>query len=218
MFKRRNSFLRPVLFSICLILLWCLAIIAERVLIGPFFDIAQVRAVQLATEAVNRTIQQEVSGEKLQYTDFVAIEKDGQGHVTLIQANTVKVNQVAAETTLSVQKALEDMEVQSFELPLGLVLQTPFFANYGPRIKVNVYPVGTVRAKIIGNFESAGINQTRHSIHLSFDTNVRIVIPAKSGDALVATQVPLAESIIVGIVPTTYVSLPEGLVGSAAFK
>jgi sporulation protein YunB len=78
--------------------------------------------------------------------------------------------------------------------------------------------VGTVRVKIIDNFESAGINQTRHSIYLSFDTNVRIVIPTKSGDALVATQVPLAETIIVGTVPTTYVSLPGGLIGSTSFK
>lgn len=218
MFKRRYSFLRPVLFFICLIVLGCLSIIVDRILREPFYDIAQVRAVQLATEAVNRTIRQEVSEENLQYRDFVAIEKDGQGHVTLIQANTVKVNQVATETTLAVQKALEEMKIHSFDIPLGLVLQTPFLANYGPRIKVYVYPVGTVRVKIIDNFESAGINQTRHSIYLSFDTNVRIVIPTKSGDALVATQVPLAETIIVGTVPTTYVSLPGGLIGSASFK
>jgi sporulation protein YunB len=159
-----------------------------------------------------------VSEENLQYKDFVAIEKDGQGYVTLIQANTVKVNQVATETTLAVQKALEEMKIHSFDIPLGLVLQTPFLADYGPRINVHVYPVGTVRVKIIDNFESAGINQTRHSIYLSFDTNVRIVIPTKSGDALVATQVPLAETIIVGTVPTTYVSLPGGLIGSTSFK
>ena len=218
MFKRRYSFLRPVLFIICLIALGCLYIIVDRILREPFYDIAQVRAVQLATEAVNRTIRQEVSEENLQYKDFVAIEKDGQGHVTLIQANTVKVNQVATETTLAVQKALEEMKIHSFDIPLGLVLQTPFLADYGPRINVHVYPVGTVRVKIIDNFESAGINQTRHSIYLSFDTNVRIVIPTKSGDALVATQVPLAETIIVGTVPTTYVSLPGGLIGSTSFK
>ena len=218
MFKRRYSFLRPVLFIICLIALGCLYIVVDRILREPFYDIAQVRAVQLATEAVNRTIRQEVSEENLQYKDFVAIEKDGQGHVTLIQANTVKVNQVATETTLAVQKALEEMKIHSFDIPLGLVLQTPFLADYGPRINVHVYPVGTVRVKIIDNFESAGINQTRHSIYLSFDTNVRIVIPTKSGDALVATQVPLAETIIVGTVPTTYVSLPGGLIGSASFK
>lgn len=218
MFKRRYSFLRPVLFIICLIALGCLYIVVDRILREPFYDIAQVRAVQLATEAVNRTIRQEVSEENLQYKDFVAIEKDGQGHVTLIQANTVKVNQVATETTLAVQKALEEMKIHSFDIPLGLVLQTPFLADYGPRINVHVYPVGTVRVKIIDNFESAGINQTRHSIYLSFDTNVRIVIPTKSGDALVATQVPLAETIIVGTVPTTYVSLPGGLIGSTSFK
>jgi len=218
LFKRRYSFLRPVLFIICLIALGCLYIIVDRILREPFYDIAQVRAVQLATEAVNRTIRQEVSEENLQYKDFVAIEKDGQGYVTLIQANTVKVNQVATETTLAVQKALEEMKIHSFDIPLGLVLQTPFLADYGPRINVHVYPVGTVRVKIIDNFESAGINQTRHSIYLSFDTNVRIVIPTKSGDALVATQVPLAETIIVGTVPTTYVSLPGGLIGSTSFK
>lgn len=218
MFKRKRSYLKYVLLFIGILVCACLALFFDRILREPFFDIAQVRAVQLATEAVNKTIRQEVSQENLQYKDFVTIEKDGQGHVTLIQANTVKVNEVASGTTLAVQRALEEMKLQSFELPLGLVLQTPFLADYGPRVKVTVYPVGTVRVTIMDSFESAGINQTRHRIYLAFDTNVRIVIPTKSGDAVVATQVPLAESIIVGVVPATYVSLPGGLTGSNIIK
>lgn len=184
----------------------------------PFFDIAEARAVQLSTEAINRTLQQEVSDANLQYKDFVAIEKDGQGHVTLIQANTVKVNKVASETTLAVQKTLQDMKSQDLELPLGQVLGISLFANLGPRIKVSIYPVGTVKVNIVEKFESAGINQTRHSIYLTFDTSVKIVIPTKSGGAVIATQVPLAESIIVGVVPSTYVSLPGGILGSGFGK
>lgn len=198
----------------CLTLLGAFFLI-DLTLREAFFDIAEVRAVQLATEAVQGTIQKEVADENLQYQDFIHIDKDSQGHVALMQANTIKVNRVAANTTMEVQKTLENMRWQTFSIPLGQILGIPLLANYGPRITYHILPVGTVRINVIDKFESAGINQTRHKIYLSFDTNVRIVIPSKSGETVVATQVPLVESIIVGSVPSTFVNVPESIFGSS---
>ncbi|MEG3070366.1 MAG: sporulation protein YunB [Candidatus Syntrophopropionicum ammoniitolerans] len=91
-------------------------------------------------------------------------------------------------------------------------------ANLGPRLKYNIMPAGTVRVNVVDKFETAGINQTRHAIYLNFDTNVRIVIPFKGGEAVIAMQVPLVESIIVGGVPSTFVSVQGGILGSGLLK
>ncbi|BAF59202.1 MAG: sporulation protein YunB [Pelotomaculum sp.] len=218
MFKRRRRFARvlaPVVF--------CLAGLGAMILIDitlrrTFFSIAEVKAVQLATEAVQKTLQEEISNQNLQYQDFISIHKDNQGRVAMMQANTVKVNRVAASTTLALQKTLEELRWQTFSIPLGQVLGIPMLATYGPKLSYHVMPVGTVRVNIVDKFESAGINQTRHTIYLSFDTSVRIVVPSKSGDAVVATQVPLAESIIVGIVPNTFVNVPGNIFGGGLLK
>lgn len=218
LFKRRRRYTPFLSFIVFSLALFGVFVFIDLTLRSAFFNIAEVRAIQLATDAIHRTLQQEVADENLQYQDFIYIHKDSQGRVALMQANTVKVNKVAADTTLAVQKTMEELRWQSFSIPLGQVLGIPMLANYGPRVSYHILPVGTVRVNVIDKFESAGINQTRHTIYLNFDANVRIVIPSKSGEAVVATQVPLAESIIVGDVPSTFVTLSEGILGSGLTK
>ena len=218
MFKRRRK--RKTVFGVVFIniIVAGLILLADLALRDAFFNIAEIKAVQLATEAANKALQQEVADENIQYQDFILIHKDSEGHIVLMQANTVKVNKFASDTTLAVQKALEDLRWQSFGIPVGQVLGIPLFANLGPRIKYNILPAGAVRVNVVDKFESAGINQTRHSIYLDFDTNVRIVIPSKGADAVVGMQVPLVESIIVGGVPSTFVSVPGGILNSGLLK
>ncbi len=218
MFKKRRK--RKTVFSIVFINIIIIGIIisADLALRDAFFNIAEVRAIQLATETANKALQQEVANENLQYQDFILIHKDSDGRIVLMQANTIRVNKFAADTTLAVQKALEDLSWQSFGIPVGQVFGIPLLANLGPKIKYNILPVGAVRVNVVDTFESAGINQTRHSIYLNFDTNVRIVIPSKGGVAVVGMQVPLVDSIIVGNVPSTFVSVPGGILNSGLLK
>ncbi len=218
MFKRRRSVVPTVVSVAFCLLVIGVFIILDITLRSAFYNIAEIRAIQMSTEAIYKTLQQEVANENIQYQDFIFIHKDNQGHVALMQANTVMVNRVAARITMSTQTALEELRCQSFEIPLGEILGIPLLANYGPRISCRIMPMGTVRVNIVDQFEAAGINQTRHKIYLNFDTNVRIVIPSKSGEAVVATQMPLAESIIVGNVPNTFVNVVGGILGSGLVR
>jgi len=204
-----------VFFSIILILFFVLVDIKLR---DVFYDIAEIKAVQLATEAVQKSIQQEAAEEKLQYQDLIIVHKDNQGRVALMQADALKVNRVATNITIAVQKTLEDLRWQSFSIPFGQILGVPILANCGPRVKYSIMPVGTVRFSITDKFDSAGINQTRHTIYLNFDTNLRIIIPSKTAETVVSTQVPLTESIIVGGIPETFVTVPGGIFGSGAIN
>lgn len=217
MFKRKRRY-TPVLVFIIFLAIVGAIIFMDLSLRSAFFDIAEVRAIQLATEAVQKTLQKEVADENLQYQDFINIHKDNQGHVAMMQADTVKINKVSANITLAVQQTLEELRWQSFSIPIGQVFGIPFLSSLGPRVRYYILPVGTVRVNVTDKFESAGINQTRHTIYLNFDTSVRIVIPSKSGETVVATQVPLAESIIVGSVPSTFVTVHEGIFGNKPVK
>ena len=74
---------------------------------------------------------------------------------------------------------------------------------------VRIVPVSAVSAVFSTEFESAGINQTRHKIYLSLQTTVRLVIPSGAKQVALGSQVLVAESIIVGEVPSSYVNVPE---------
>jgi hypothetical protein len=58
-------------------------------------------------------------------------------------------------------------------------------------------------------FETAGINQTRHEISLEASTQMRIVIPTGAETVSITTIVPVAEAIIVGEVPDSYINVPD---------
>jgi len=210
MYRRRRPF--QLFFIWMLILLLGAGIIwVDRSLRAAILRIAEVEVVQLATQAIYESVQKEIWDRNLQYQDFVQIHKDDRGRVVFMQANTVKVTRLAAEITLAAQARLQQLKGQTLSLPLGILTGTQLLANQGPRVKVTIVPMGTVQVNVRDKFEPAGINQTRHRIWLDFDTRVRIVIPTMTAQAQIPTQVLLAESIIVGEVPETFVNISGGL-------
>lgn len=197
-----------ILFTFLGLFFWC-----DRYLRPTIFRIAEFQATQIATEAINRAIQQKIRDNNLQYQDFVQVHKDSQGHIVLIQANTVNANQLAADITLATQNTLQKLTRQTISIPLGQLTGTYILAARGPKIKVTIIPIGMILVDVADKFEQRGINQTHHYIYLDFQTKVRIAIPTMEKDAQIATKVPLAESVIVGEVPSTFVNISGGLFG-----
>lgn len=218
MYKRRRPFKSLFIWIILFLLAGTIFLWVDHALRVTILKIAEVQVAQLATDAIYKSVQQEIWDKNLQYQDFVQVHKDNQGRVVFMQANTVKVTRMAADITLVAQKALQQLGSQTLTLPLGILTRTQLLADKGPRVTVHIKPMGTVRVNVKDKFEQAGINQTRHQIWLDFDTQVRIVIPAMSTQAGVPTQVPLAESIIVGETPGTFVSISGGLFAGGGNK
>lgn len=171
-------------------------------------SMAEARARQLAVETINRAVSN-VMGTSLTYVDLVTVITDETGRVTMIQANTMLMNELASKAALAAQKNLGELADQGVRLPLGAAFGIGLFSGSGPDINVRVVPVGSVTTQFVTAFESAGINQTRHEILLETNTLMRIVIPSGANTINVTNYVPIAESIIVGQVPDTFISVDD---------
>lgn len=171
-------------------------------------SMAEARARQLAVAAVNQAVA-EVMLNSITYSDLIQVATDQSGRVTMIKANSLLMNDLASETALAAQRNLTELEDQGVSLPLGAALGINLLSGSGPRIRVGVVPVGSVTTRFVTAFESAGINQTRHEIALEASTLMRIVIPTGASTVSVTAYVPVAESIIVGDVPNSYVNVPD---------
>ena len=171
--------------------------------------VAKAYADQIAVRAIQDAINEKVA-KSVEYKDLIFIRTDNRGRVVLMQANTIKINSLAADTTLEIQKSLAKLEGKVIPIPVGQVLKSQLLAAYGPKIHVTLVPMGTVKVKVIDDFQQAGINQTRHRIFLNVTGNVKIIIPLVSDNVEVATQVPIAETIIVGEVPQTFLNVDLG--------
>jgi len=202
-----SSLAKLVLAAIFLILL--IVFILEGLLRPTLAVLAETQAQWTATEAIHQAILEEIASD-IKYTDLVIPHMDRYDRVVFMQANLVAVNRLASESVLKIQKHLEEMRRESFYIPLGQITGIQLLANLGPRIRFNLVPVGTVRVQISDDFSEAGINQTRHKIYLNVISEMRIAFPLIATETHVEARVPIADSIIVGPVPDTYMFLDIG--------
>ncbi len=188
-----------------LVLLISVAIVVfliEHNLQDTILTVANTKVSQAATERIAQTVVASLGD--INYRDLIYTVQDKQGRIVLMQANTIKLSKIAAETTLVLQQKLKEMGTQRFNLPLGQALGSKILASYGPLVKIAVVPLGTVQVKVQDEFAAAGINQTKHRLLLNIESRVKVVIPLASSEVTVATIVPITETVIVGEVPNTY--------------
>jgi sporulation protein YunB len=174
----------------------------------PLLAISEMRARTIATQVINEAIMSELTY-KVKYEDLFVVKTDKENRITMLQANTMSMNRIAAETALRIQESLRQMGTKKVSIPLGSVLGSEIFANLGPRFNIDILPMGTVIVDFITDFEEAGINQTRHKIYLAVNAQVRVVLPLASDVVDVATRIPIAETIVVGDIPQSYIFVPE---------
>ncbi|MEW6624797.1 MAG: sporulation protein YunB [Bacillota bacterium] len=195
-----------ILLCVCIFLFFMLVEIGIRPTIR---SVAETQAQWTANEAIHKAILEEIAMD-VRYTDLILPHKDKDDRVVFMQANIMAVNKLASESVLKIQHQLEDMRREVFYIPLGQIIGSELFADYGPRIKFRMLPIGTVRVQISDDFSQAGINQTRHRIFLNVSSEMKIIFPLINTQTVVETRVPIADTIIVGPVPDTYMLLDIG--------
>ena len=171
-------------------------------------SMAEARARQLAVKAINLAVA-EVIQSSIDYSDLIQVSTDANGRVTMVRANAKLMNELASKTALTVQKNLTALEDEGLTIPLGSAFGIKALSGAGPKIRVSVVPVGSITTRFVTTFDSAGINQTRHEISLEASTQMRIVIPTGASVVSISTVVPVAEAIIVGDVPSSYINVPD---------
>ena len=204
--KKRHSIL--VGFTVSAVLFALIWLYLDGNLTHVVLSLADARARSLAVQILNEAVEETIAGE-VSYDKLMSVTTGSDGTVRLIQANTAEMNRLASHATLLAQKKLEELEDQTISVPLGSALGLTIFAGAGPRIQVRILPVGAVIPRFDTEFQTAGINQTRHKVLLTLTATVRLVIPTGSSKMEASTQMAVAESIIVGQVPESFVDLNE---------
>ena len=175
--------------------LMCFALLrALSNLNSTLISLAEARAEQRALQQISLALD-EVMHKSLDYEDFVDVHYDAEGEASMLSANTILMNRIAADAATA--------------LPLGSALGSGIFSGKGPRLRFEILPVGTVKTAFVTEFESAGINQTRHKISLEATASVRIVLPSGARTVSVRASALMAESILIGDVPQSYIQVPE---------
>lgn len=171
---------------------------------ASLIQIAKAKVQVSGAKNVNQVVNEKIVS-NIEYNDIVYVHKDDKGRIVLIQPNTIKLNQIMATTVVEISKSLEQLQEGSIEIPMGQLTGSNLLAGYGPMMKVKIIPSGEVYVEVLNKFEQAGINQTRHLIYFKVVNKLKVAVPFLNEIVEVSTTIPLAETIIVGDVPDTYV-------------
>ena len=151
----------------------------------------------------------ELFNDEFNYDEMIIINRDNEGNINLIQANTVKLNYLASKLSVECNKTLQSMGEVGMKVPLGWISKNSAFYRLGPKINVKIEPIGNMNVTYESKFESAGINQTRHTIYLKVESKIRIAVPFQNKEINVLCEIPVSETIIVGKIPSTAIDFSK---------
>ena len=193
-----------LLFLFCIILLIAVVFFffqrnATRVLIS----ISEATMRASTTIAVNDAVYYTLS-DGIRYEDLVTVEQNEAGDVVGLSANALKINKIARDTASISQSNLKNLSLNGIPVPLGALTGIEAFAGLGPSIRFRIIPVSSVACDFTSSFESVGINQTKHSIYMNVIADISIVMPSRTENIAVTTEILVGEFVIVGKIPETY--------------
>lgn len=140
------------------------------------------------------------------YDEFYTYEKNNEGEIVLAKANTSAINQLSIYAQKVMQDKLNSLNAEQISLPIGAFSGSSWLSDKGELLNFNIVPIGTSVSHLNSYYYTEGINQTLHRLILRVKTTVKVVIPIKATDVEVFTDIIIAENIIVGRVPDSYIT------------
>ena len=176
-------------------------------IVGPLVvEVSRAQVDSVATTAVSDAIYDVIQEEGYTYQDFINVEYATDNTFSSITANAIELNNFARELSTLIQIYLDDVGEHDISVPLGTFTGITALSGVGPKISINIVPIGSVITSFSSSFESAGINQTKHALYIDANISISVVLPLTTKRVDFVTQVLICENIIVGKVPEFYFS------------
>lgn len=189
--------------------LTCLTLLFRFRLAPMARSLMAIQVDNQASDAINASIAEQIADGEIDYDRIVTVEKDADGTVTAIRANMAEINRLKTSILSRIDEKLESASLEKLSVPLGSFVFPELFSGQGPGVAVQVIAVRTSDAAFHNSFSSAGINQTLHEITITIHVDVTIVTVAGTQEIPVDATVMIAQTVIVGTVPTTYFGMEE---------
>lgn len=199
--KKRRVFGLAIIVMVIFVL-----ILAEANLRPVILTLGESRIRQMTAKTLNDAVRLALSeqGPKLKLIDVML---DGNGKVVCLQANQVKLDEIASHAATYAQDTMAQISEQNLNIPLGAAFGMKIFSGFGPLIPIRTLQNGNVVAEYHTEFVSTGINQTRHRMVIRLKAQVTLLVPTGSKNIEINTDIPVSETVLIGNVPQTYVNV-----------
>ena len=153
---------------------------------------------------INQTTSKKIEENNITYDKLISISKDNDGRIMSISTQVNEMNKLKLDIEKELLETFLNTDHITIEVPIGSLLGGEFLSGRGPCLKVRAVPMTRVYTEYENQFDSSGINQTRHRILLNYDVSLKILLPGKRESTKISTGICIAETVIVGSVPNFY--------------
>ena len=175
---------------------------------GQYHDVAaslaRTQVMNVTSDLINDAIDRQIEEGSIAYDRMVYFEKDLDGRITALKTNMGLVNRLKTDTLNRINDEIMALDSDHIGIPLGSLFLPELLAGKGPRINVRVLSIRNSEADFESRFSEAGINQTLHQLTLVVSVDVAVLVLGKTEHFTVESEVVVAETVIVGTVPETY--------------
>lgn len=158
------------------------------------------------SSCINSSVIEFLENENVDFDNIYKTVKDNNGEIKNISLNTIKANEIKESVTKKIITAVEKMDTSIF-IPIGNLSNIALLNGKGYHIKIDMLTVTAVNNRIINKVENSGVNQTHLSSYIIVSVNASAVIGGKAVQANACSEILLCETVIVGKVPDSFVSV-----------
>lgn len=180
---------------------------------GAISELAQTQVLNATSDLINDAIDDQIETGNIRYDRIVYFEKDLDGRITALKTNMSEVNRLKTSILNIINNKILEMDLDEIGIPLGSLVFPELFSGKGPEFPVSVLSIRNSEASFSSDFAEAGINQTLHKINMHISVDVTVLVLGKTNNFTISSQVVVAETIIIGQVPSTLFQT-GGLYGS----
>lgn len=175
---------------------------------GKYRDIVSELAVtqvkNTTSDLTNDAIAKQIAAGNIQYDRIVFFEKDLDGRITALKTNMSEVNRLKTDILNIINDEILALDHSDIGVPLGSLFMPEFLSGKGPAIPVHILSIRNSDAVFLSDFSQAGINQTLHKLTMEVSVDVAILVLGQTSSFTLSSEVVVAETVIVGQVPDTF--------------
>ena len=201
--RRRLKIGKWVLLGLAALAFW--GFLSLRSKLWPVvLSLAETQIRNTTSDLINDAIVEQIANGNIQYDRIVYFEKDLNGRITALKTNMAEVNRLKTDILNLINDEILAQDTDHLGVALGSLVLPEFLSGKGPEIPVKILSIRNSDATFKSYFSEAGINQTLQQLTMDVIVDVTILVLGETTDFSVSSQVVVAETIIVGDVPDTY--------------
>lgn len=169
-------------------------------------ELAQTQVKNTTSDLTNDAIAKQIADGVIQYDRIVYFEKDLDGRITALKTNIGEINRLKTDILNIINDEILALDTSDIGVPLGSVFLPELFSGKGITIPIRILAIRNSDASFSSSFTQAGINQTLHQLTMEVCVDVTVLVLGQTSSFNVKSEVVIAQTIIVGEVPSTFLN------------